>query len=157
MVDPMISTTPYLIRAIYDWCQDQSFTPHLLVDTTVEGVIVPQHLIENDTIVLNIQSSAVKGLELGNEWLVFNARFSGQPMDVSVPVTAVRAIFARENGQGYAFETPAELTPEETARALEELNAEIDTEQASVSKPPKAKAKAKAEGARKKSHLKLVD
>jgi len=113
--------------------------------------VVPQHLVENDSIVLNVKSSAVRGLELGNEWLVFNARFSGQPMDVSVPVTAVRAIFARENGQGYAFEGSAELSPEETAQALEELNAEMDTEQ---SPEP---AKTKAVGKPKKSHLKLVD
>jgi len=150
----MVSTTPYLIRAIYDWCEDQGFTAHLLVDTSVEGVVVPQHLVENHTIVLNVKSSAVRGLELGNEWLVFNARFSGQPMDVMVPVAAVRAIFARENGQGYAFDNAAELSPEETAQALEELNEEMDAEQPSKpTKPPKIRTQSKP----KKSHLKLVD
>lgn len=125
----MIPTTPYLIRAIYEWCEDQGFTPHLLVDTSVEDVVVPWHLVENDTIVLNIQASAVRSLEMGNEWIVFNARFSGQAMDVTVPVAAVRAIFARENGQGYAFEAPVELTPEQSANAMQELNAQIQADQ----------------------------
>ena len=106
----MIPTTPYLIRAIYDWCSDQGFTPHLLVDVSIEGVVVPQQLVENDSIVLNIQSTAVRSLDMGNEWLMFNARFSGQPMEVIVPIKAVRAIFARENGLGCAFETAAEST-----------------------------------------------
>jgi len=144
----MIATTPYLIRAIYDWCSDQGFTPHLLVDTSVEGVVVPRQLVENDAIVLNIEASAVRMLEMGNDWLTFNARFSGKPMDVMVPVGAVRAIFARENGQGCVFEPPTELTAEQAASALEELN-----EQEQESKKP---VKAEKKGAKKKSHLKLV-
>lgn len=125
----MIPTTPYLIRAIYEWCEDQGFTPQMVVDTSIAEVVVPWHLVENDTIVLNIQSSAVRGLELGNDWIVFNARFSGQAMDITVPVGAVRAIFARENGQGYAFEAPAELTAEETAEAMEELKVQLQADQ----------------------------
>lgn len=100
----MIPTTPYLIRAIHDWCSDQGFTPYLLVDASVAGVEVPRHLVENNAIVLNIQASAVRDLELGNDWILFNARFSGQAMNISIPVSAVRAIYARENGQGCAFE-----------------------------------------------------
>lgn len=148
----MIPTNPYLIRAIYEWCADQSFTPHLLVDAAQAGVVVPVHLVENDTIVLNIQASAVKGLELGNDWIVFNARFSGQPMDVSVPISAVRAIFARENGLGCAFESTVELSPEEAAKALDELNSEIRDRQSqqvdeNLAKKPRAQ----------KPQLKLVD
>ncbi len=157
----MIPTTPYLIRAIYEWCEDQGFTPHLLVDTSVEGVEVPWQLVENDTIVLNVQASAVRGLELGNEWIVFNARFSGQPMDITVPVGAVRAIFARENGQGYAFETPPELTAEETAEAMEELNAQMQVDQSKSGEERKtSKGKDKPGGKKpgsKKSFLKLVE
>lgn len=121
----MIPTTPYLIRAIYEWCTDQGFTPHLLVDTSVAGVEVPWHLVENDRIVLNIEPSAVRSLELANDWLMFSARFSGQAMEVIVPVPAVRAIFARENGLGCAFEATPETehreseTQEETVIAPE--------------------------------------
>jgi stringent starvation protein B len=153
----MISTTPYLIRAIYDWCMDQGYTPHLLVDTSVEGVVVPQQLVENNAIVLNIQSTAVRSLEMGNEWLMFNARFSGNPMEVIVPVSAIRAIFARENGQGCVFEAQAEPVPGEAEPALdesaqqaqEEQNQKQDT-QTSENRPEPKKS------GDKKSHLKLV-
>ena len=144
----MIPTTPYLIRAIYDWCSDQGFTPHLLVDASVDGVEVPRHLVENDAIVLNIQSTAVRDLDLGNEWIMFSARFSGQAMNITVPVSAVRAIFARENGQGCAFEAPVELTQEETERALEELNEQMQQEQQEPG--------ATGPGKPGKPHLKLV-
>jgi stringent starvation protein B len=144
----MISTTPYLMRAIYDWCSDQGFTPHLLVDASIEGVVVPQQLVENDTIVLNIKSTAVRSLDLGNEWLMFNARFSGKPMEVIVPIKAVRAIFARENGLGCAFEVAAEPTGDAPAESAPETLA-VDTKKP-VSKSNAGKAKDP------KSHLKLV-
>lgn len=156
----MIPTTPYLIRAIYEWCEDQGFTPHLLVDTSTAEVVVPWNLVENDSIVLNVQASAVRGLELGNEWIVFNARFSGTAMDISVPVGAVRAIFARENGQGYAFEAPTELTPEESAEAMEELKAQMRADQVkSGAGSKKAKGEVKPDSKKpdnSKSFLKLV-
>lgn len=157
----MTPTTPYLIRAIYEWCEDQGFTPHLLVDTSVADVVVPWGLVENDTIVLNVQASAVRGLELGNEWIVFNARFSGKPMDVTVPIGAVRAIFARENGQGYAFEALPELTPEETANAMDELGEQIQADHAkSLAGSNKAKGEDKSNAKKpgnKKTFLKLVE
>ncbi len=152
MTEAMIPTTPYLIRAIYEWCEDQGFTPHLLVDTSIDGVVVPWNLVENDTLVLNVQASAVRGLELGNEWIMFNARFSGKPMDVALPVAAVRAIFARENGQGYAFETPPELSDEESKQAMEELNEQMQADQQSSKKTGKPEKKSSG-----KSFLKLVE
>ncbi len=147
----MIPTTPYLIRAIYDWCEDQGFTPHILVDASIAGVDVPQHLVENGSIVLNIQSSAVRGLELGNEWIVFSARFSGQAMDISVPVSAVRAVFARENSLGCAFEPTVELTEEEAAQAMDEIDAELENSEKG------AENQAADNPVRKKPNLKLVD
>ncbi len=142
--EPLIPTTPYLIRAIHDWCSDQGFTPHLLVDASIEGVVVPQQLVENDSIVLNIQSTAVRSLDMGNEWLMFNARFSGQPMEVIVPIKAVRAIFARENGLGCAFEVAAESTGDKHKEPA------LKTPAPETSKPDAKKGKDK------KSHLKLV-
>ncbi len=149
----MIPTTPYLIRAIYDWCSDQGFTPHILVDASVEGVEVPRHLVENGALVLNVQSSAVRDLELGNEWIMFSARFSGQPRNITIPVSAVRAVFARENGQGCAFEAPVELTPEETERALDEINEQLQHEQEQTKKPGTEGGGPAKVG---KPHLKLV-
>jgi stringent starvation protein B len=151
----MISTTPYLIRAIYDWCTDQGYTPHLLVDTSVEGIVVPQQLVENNAIVLNIQSTAVRSLEMGNEWLMFNARFSGNPMEVIVPVSAIRAIFARENGQGCAFEAQAEPVQEQAEPALDESEQQVQEAQKQEAQTSKNRPEPKKQGD-KKSHLKLV-
>lgn len=102
----MISTKPYLIRAIRDWALDNSFTPQILVDATVDGVRVPQSYVSDGQIVLNIAEQAVEMLEMGNEFLSFAARFNGSPHNIDVPVESVLAIFARENGQGIFFKEP---------------------------------------------------
>ena len=97
------SNRPYLIRALYQWLVDNDLTPHLLVDAEAVAVEVPRQFVEDGRIVLNIGPTAVRGLELGNDWIRFNARFSGAPMDVMVPPSAVLGIYARENGQGMLF------------------------------------------------------
>lgn len=99
----MTSSRPYLIRALHEWVVDNGLTPHVLVNAEMEGVSVPQQFIENGKIVLNISPASVMGLELGNEYISFNARFSGSPTDIFLPVTAVIALYARENGQGMVF------------------------------------------------------
>ena len=99
----MISTRPYLIRAINEWAIENDLTPHLLVNALDEGVVVPTQFINDGQIVLNISPSAVQGIELGNEWVMFSARFSGKSMNIEVPVASVLAIYARENGQGIFF------------------------------------------------------
>ena len=96
----MTSTKPYLIRAIYEWIVDNQQTPHLLVEVKDEHVQVPRQYIEDGVIVLNVSAGAVRELDLGNELIVFSARFKGTSYDISVPVDAVQAIYARENGQG---------------------------------------------------------
>ena len=97
------SNRPYLIRALYEWLLDNSLTPHLLVDATVEGVIVPFQYVEEGRIVLNITPGAVRQLDLGNKLISFNARFDGNPMNVLVPPSAVLGIYAKENRQGMLF------------------------------------------------------
>lgn len=99
----MTSSRPYLIRAIYQWIVDNGATPHLLVDAGMGGVRVPREFVENNKIILNIGPMAVHGLTLGNEQVDFSARFSGKSRQVYVPVQAVLAIYARENGQGMVF------------------------------------------------------
>ncbi|TDT37893.1 stringent starvation protein B [Halospina denitrificans] len=99
----MKSSRPYLIRALNEWILDNGTTPHLVVDASLSGVQVPMDYVANGQIVLNISSSAVKGLLLGDEAVEFNARFGGVPVNVYVPVYAVMAIYARENGQGMVF------------------------------------------------------
>lgn len=99
----MTPSRPYLIRAIYQWIADNGATPHLLVDASTDDVRVPREFVENNKIILNIGPMAVHGLTLGNELVEFSARFSGKSRKVSVPMQAVLAIYARENGQGMVF------------------------------------------------------
>lgn len=96
----MTSTRPYLLRAIYDWIVDNNMTPHLLVVADHPQAEVPQQFVEDGRIVLNVSPQAVRDLDLGNEFISFNARFAGTPQDVFVPVEGVEAIYSRENGQG---------------------------------------------------------
>jgi len=102
----MSSNRPYLLRAIYDWITDNNLTPYVLVDATREGVRVPPHVVKNGQVVLNLAMRAVANLDLGNEWISFQARFSGVSHSILVPVAAVLALYAQENGQGMMF--PAE-------------------------------------------------
>ncbi|NDL63556.1 ClpXP protease specificity-enhancing factor [Acerihabitans arboris] len=95
---------PYLLRAFYEWLLDNHLTPHLVVDVTVDGVSVPMEFARDGQIVLNIAPRAVASLELTNAEVSFNARFGGIPRQVNVPIAAVLAIYARENGAGTMFE-----------------------------------------------------
>lgn len=98
-----ISTKPYLLRAIYEWCTDNGYTPYLAA-TVDASTQVPREFVKNGEIVLNVSFSATSGLNMGNELIAFHARFGGVSRDISIPVENVVAIYARENGQGMAFE-----------------------------------------------------
>lgn len=102
------STKPYLIRAIYEWCTDAGFTPYVAVAVD-ESVRVPHEFVKNGEIVLNVSSLATNRLKIDNEAIAFQARFGGVPREVYVPIERVIAIYARENGQGMAFEVPRAL------------------------------------------------
>ena len=101
------STRPYLLRALHDWCTDNGFTPYIAVFVDA-GVQVPAEYVKNNEIVLNIGFEATSGLQLGNEFIEFKARFGGLSREIKVPVDHVVAIYARENGQGMAFPVPTE-------------------------------------------------
>ena len=100
----MTSTKPYLLRAIFEWAEDNGFTPQVLVNAYVDGVEVPQAHVVDGQIVLNVSSSAVQLHVMDNECLSFSARFSGVEQDIYLPMDAILAIFARENSQGIFFE-----------------------------------------------------
>lgn len=122
----MTPSRPYLMRALNDWILDNQCTPYVLVDASIRGVQVPQDYVNNGQIVLNISPSAVQRLQINQSGLYFNARFGGVPMDVFVPVVAILAIYAKENGQGMVFgseagapspdEPPTPPTPENNGR-----------------------------------------
>ena len=104
------SNRPYLIRALYEWCTDNGFTPYVAVsvDSTVQ---VPREYVKNNEIVLNIGFDATSSLTLGNEFIEFKARFGGSAREILVPISNVIAIYARENGQGMVF--PLETSEQE--------------------------------------------
>jgi stringent starvation protein B len=109
----MTTNKPYMIRAIHEWIVDNECTPYIVFMADYPGVEVPQDFVRDGQITLNIAPSAVKDLELTNDLVHFNARFGGIPTNISGPVDAVMAIFAKENGQGMGFEVEAPTEPPE--------------------------------------------
>ncbi|WP_447529028.1 ClpXP protease specificity-enhancing factor [Vreelandella sp. TE19] len=105
----MKSSRPYIARALYQWLLDNELTPHLVVDATQPGVEVPRQFVQNGQIVLNVAPTAVRDLFMENEAVGFSARFGGQPMQVMIPIQALIAIYARENGVGMVFGHEPEL------------------------------------------------
>lgn len=97
------STKPYLLRALYEWCVDQGFTPYVSVQVDANTLVPPQH-VRDGQIVLNLGMEAVQNLHMGNDLITCQARFGGVAQSLSIPVGNVAAIYARENGQGMAFE-----------------------------------------------------
>ncbi len=100
----MTPLKPYLIRAIYEWVLDNNLTPHLLVDANNPNAMLPMQFAQDGKLVLNIRPAAIEALSLGDEAIEFNTRFSGKSTYIYVPVTAVLAIYAKENGQGMVFD-----------------------------------------------------
>ncbi len=94
---------PYLIRSVYEWIVDNKHTPYLLVNAENEEAILPVDFINEGKIILNISLQATDGLELGNDKIEFEARFSGEPTYVMVPINAVLALYMKEGGQGMVF------------------------------------------------------
>ncbi|MEW5682913.1 MAG: ClpXP protease specificity-enhancing factor [Pseudomonadota bacterium] len=135
----MTANRPYLLRAFYDWIVDNNCTPYLVVDATVHGVKVPMQFVQNGQIVLNTAPTAVGNLQLGNDAVTFSARFGGQPFALYIPLNAVLAIYARENGAGTVFT----LEEDEDDADLVDMLPDDDPEP----EPPKPK---------KASHLKVV-
>ena len=105
------SRRPYLLRAMHEWISDNMQTPYIVVDANEEGVEVPREHVEDGKIILNVSYSAANVLELGNEWVMFQARFSGVSQSIVVPVFAILAIYSNETGQGLIFEDDDETSP----------------------------------------------
>jgi stringent starvation protein B len=130
---PDISTKPYLLRAIYEWCTDNGYTPYLAV--MVDGrTRVPMQFVKNGEIVLNISFDATSGLKMENDLIRFSARFGGVSREISIPVDNVIAIYARENGQGMAFEV-AKPTSADASSADQEAERTTDTQLSAVPNP----------------------
>lgn len=140
------STKPYLIRAIFEWCVDQGFTPY--VAAVVDGeTLVPAGYARDGQIVLNLSPDATNQLQLGNDRITFQARFSGVAQAISIPTGNVVAIYARENGHGMAFEVEAGLPPAPDAAAESDAPSEApEAEGDATAKRPQAR----------QGHLKVI-
>lgn len=123
-MDQLPSTKPYLLRAIWEWCCDNGFTPYLAVEVD-QRTRVPREFVRDGQIVLNIGPDATHKLEMGNEQIDFQGRFGGVARELSVPVDRVSAIYARENGAGMAFEIEGEASPL-TDNLAEDLAGDVD-------------------------------
>ena len=100
----MTSSRSYIARALYEWILDNDCTPYILVDAHRRGVEVPLAYVNDGQIVLNISPTAVHALNIGNDHILFDGRFGGRAMTITVPIPALMAIYAQENGQGMVFE-----------------------------------------------------
>ena len=124
------STRPYLIRALYDWCSENGFTPYVAVKVDA-SVQVPREYVQGGEIVLNVSMDATSSLKLGNDFIEFKARFGGKPREIMVPIHRVMAIYARENGQGMAFPVSDEPSESPVLSAVDTADlAQPDTEDA---------------------------
>jgi stringent starvation protein B len=139
---PEISTKPYMLRAIYEWCTDSGYTPYLAVKVDA-STTVPMEYVKKGEIVLNISFGATSGLKMDNDSIRFHARFGGVSREIYVPVNNVMAIYANENGQGMAFEPQAGYAGE--APAEPESATPAPALSAVPSAPPPAAAAPKTE------------
>jgi len=130
----LISTKPYMLRAMHEWCVDNSLTPHLIVAVN-NRTRVPMAYVKDGEIVLNINYGATRDLHMDNESVVFSARFGGVSQNIYVPMDAVRGIFARENGQGMFFELEEPAVDEEQG-ADGKLTSDDDISSEDTSKDP---------------------
>ncbi|WP_085318067.1 ClpXP protease specificity-enhancing factor [Derxia lacustris] len=138
-----LSTKPYLIRALYDWCGDAGYTPYIAVSVD-ERTVVPREFVKNGEIVLNVSPLATHKLAIGNDLLSFQARFGGVARDLSIPIDNIISIYARETGHGMAFEVtrhaemevPADATPERPILAAVPSPADSNDEPSAEPEPP---------------------
>jgi len=140
----MTSSRPYLLRAIYEWLNDNNLTSYLLVDAEKPDVMVPLEHVQDGKIILNISPEAVQGISLDNDSVSFSARFSGKSQDIYIPMAAVMALYSKENGKGMMF------PEEEETESFEESKPESKTGESENSNTDTAKSKKKA------SFLKVV-
>ncbi|TDR20436.1 ClpXP protease specificity-enhancing factor [Marinicella litoralis] len=135
----MTSVKPYFVQALHEWITDNGLTPLVVVDAAYQGVRVPEHVIEDGKVVLNVSYDATQNLQMDDELLTVNARFSGISHAIIIPMESISAIYARENGKGMMFDVEHEdLDEDETAEASKEHDETADSK---IKKP----------------HLKLVD
>lgn len=143
------STKPYLLRALHEWCTDNGYTPHIVVQVD-ENTQVPRAYIRDGQITLNIGALATHNLRIDNDWVSFQARFNGVTEDIWVPVAVVTAIYARETGAGMGFEVQEYETGKSGAAS------ESDPADAEAPVAAKPADEPSPTGGKRRSHLSVV-
>ena len=155
---PESSTKPYFLRALHEWCTDNGFTPHVVVQVD-EHTRVPASFVQDGQITLNVGEAATNHLVLGNEFIEFQARFGGKTESIWVPVGAVTAIYARETGTGMGFEVEALAKPQESQES-QDLQEPPVADRKSIAVAPSKSGKTqkpeKSKTTSKKPQLKIV-
>ena len=147
----MTSSKPYLFRAMLEWIEDNGLTPHIIVDANVPNVMVPLEYVQDGEIVLNVSSSSVKLYNSNNDEFSFNASFAGRYQDIFLPITSIKAVFARENQQGLFFSE--KQVPVLSDEQVDSLDSQIDA----AEHEPEVKEKAgKKSTGKKASHLTVI-
>ncbi|MGO2125278.1 ClpXP protease specificity-enhancing factor [Psychrobacter sp.] len=129
-------TRPYMVRALYQWIEDNLLTPYLMVDATAENLQIPREHVQDGRIVLNIASRATGNMHMGNDYINFSARFGGVSQEIWIPLTAVMGIYAKENSQGMFFD------PNEYENYQPEDESEITAKKSNATPKPKRDNKA---------------
>jgi stringent starvation protein B len=119
----MTSARPYLVRAFHSWITDNGCTPYLLVNAEFPGAQVPSAHVRDGRIVLNVSPVAVRDLHIDSTGIDFSTRFGGVAQQVHVPLHAVLAIYAQENGRGMVFPQEDEDDPPPPATGSGESDA----------------------------------
>ena len=136
----MTSRRSYIARALYEWILDNDCTPYILVDAHRRGVEVPQQYVKDGQIVLNISPTAVRALNIANDYIMFDGRFGGRALTITVPIPALMAIYAQENGQGMVFEAEP-LSEQEALEEDVQSKAPEEGESQSLKKPSRSHLK----------------
>jgi stringent starvation protein B len=166
----MTPNSSYLLRAYYDWITDNQLTPYIVVDTSIDGVHVPSQFIEDDQIILNVAFSAIRLLEISPECVSFQARFQGVTFDIWLPIHAITAIYAQENGVGFTFvheefmqpqTNDLELLDDDKSGVAAEAREQVDLTVHHSSAPTEQETAdvaslSAAKKAKKGSHLKVI-
>lgn len=137
-----LSQQPYFLRALYEWCVDSGHTPYLTVRVD-QQTRVPQAFVKDGQIVLNVGPSAVRNIHMDNDWVTFSARFGGMSHSIEVPVGNVVAIYARETGEGMAFESLAQASGQEASDVVVEQDSGQINEADDTPQPPRGRPQLK--------------
>jgi stringent starvation protein B len=150
----MSSNKPYLVKAFYEWISDNDLTPYIMVDVNVYGVLVPMNYVADGQIVLNVASSAVGTIALGDKAIEFSARFGGKLEHITVPYGAIGAIYAKENGAGTSL--PIEHPIEDENEIVDAIPAKPKSTLSSVASTGSETEKSNKPKGKSKASLKVI-